>query len=226
MNQQHNPNKNTHPAPMPSATVPPVRMGDADKENGNMKVVIAFLLGVVIGGAGMWFASGSNDTDIVEDTDGEILLDNTEDLTSGVILSDSDAEVTQNAVPPVVGISGGDASISVKDQSASDTVKLDSVTFGAGGGWAVVHEMEGEFLGRALGARRFDAGTVAGEVPLLRNTVSGNLYQVVLYADNGDKEFSMQNDTPFIVDGHMVGASFNTTGGGVDGGLMKDEDAA
>jgi hypothetical protein len=221
MNHQNNQNKNTHPAPMPSATVPPVRFGDADKEGGNMKVVIAFLLGVVIGGAGMWFASGSDDADMVEDTNGEDVLENVEDLSAEVLLSGVGTEGGEvNTVPPAVMANGGDASVSVKDQSASDTVKLDSVTFGASGGWAVVHEMEGEFLGRALGARRFDVGTVVGEVPLLRNTVAGKLYQVVLYADNGDKEFSLVNDKPFVVDDKMVGASFTATGGDVSGGVI------
>jgi hypothetical protein len=223
MNQQHNQNqsKNTHPAPMPSATVPPARGMDADKEGGNAKVVVSFLLGVAIGGAGMWFAAGDGGS-VPADTDTTVEEgDNMETMetVAGTLLDGSTpiSDLGASTVPLEKLPDGTGASVIVKDQVAGDKVVLDSVTFGVGGGWVVVHETEGQWLGRALGARRFDAGSAKGEVSLLRNTAEGKVFQVMLYADNGDKQFSLETDKPLVVDGKAVGATFTATSAGTVG---------
>lgn len=86
--------------------------------------------------------------------------------------------------------------ISVTTQPSGDTVLVDAATLEADG-WIVVHEEKNGLIGNALGAVRRDAGAYrAVEVPLLRATLPNARYWVVLYRDNGDRQFQFSDDTP------------------------------
>jgi hypothetical protein len=89
--------------------------------------------------------------------------------------------------------------IQVGAQQAGTPVRIASVQLDAGeaGGWVVVHEVQDGVIGNALGAIRKDSGLHTDVVvQLLRETVSGGTYAVVLYTDNGDRQFSLTSDTP------------------------------
>ncbi len=107
-----------------------------------------------------------------------------------------------------------DAALSVQPQAAGMTVLAARVSLDAAG-WAVVHEVDGGHILNALGAARLDQG--AHEkivVELLRNTEPGREYAVVLYADNGNKEFELRGDLPMIdIDGNPIMQTFKTYGG-------------
>ncbi len=63
--------------------------------------------------------------------------------------------------------------------------------------WLVVHAEKDGKIWNALGARRKEAGEYTGVVvPLLAATKSGGKYWVVLYKDNGDKNFDLKEDFP------------------------------
>lgn len=88
------------------------------------------------------------------------------------------------------------SSIIVGEQVPGSTVNINLVSLPSDG-WVVVHEVSGGVIVNALGAARRDAGSHEDvKVHLLRGTVSGGHYAVVLYTDNGDKEFSLVTDTP------------------------------
>ena len=67
----------------------------------------------------------------------------------------------------------------------------------------VIHEGTASHVGNALGAARFDKGEHSGVVGLLRPTEPGVTYRAVLYRDNGDKEFNLDTDFPFLQDGNQ-----------------------
>lgn len=74
-------------------------------------------------------------------------------------------------------------SVAVNEQAAGDSVaiarmQLDAVS------WVAVRDERS-----ILGAARFEAAATSGSVPLLRATVSGAEYRVVVYRDNGDRVF-------------------------------------
>lgn len=71
----------------------------------------------------------------------------------------------------------------VQSQQAGGLVRVDSVTI-TRPSWVVVREE-----GWILGAARLDQSATEVTVPLLRETESGNTYEVVVYVDDGDKEF-------------------------------------
>ncbi len=90
-------------------------------------------------------------------------------------------------------------SIIVLDQPAGNTVTVQNVILqkSDNGNWIVVHEIKDGTVSNALGATRKDFGTYSGvEVKLLRGTVSGGTYAVVLYDDDGDRKFDLQTDKP------------------------------
>ena len=83
------------------------------------------------------------------------------------------------------------------------------------GGWAVVHEVENGHVLNALGATRLDSGAHSDvQVELLRGTEPGGRYAVILYSDNGDKQFEVHADLTVIdTAGNPVMQSFRTFGG-------------
>ena len=99
--------------------------------------------------------------------------------------------------------------LTVENQSAGNIVMAATVT-AADSSWVAVREEIGGALGNVLGARRVDAGEyVDVAIPLLRSTIAGNVYHVVIYRDNGDKMFDTKLDMPLVDGGNAsVGGSF------------------
>jgi hypothetical protein len=101
--------------------------------------------------------------------------------------------------------------IQVSDQTAGGAVKVVSVSMPQLG-WVVIHEIKDGVIANALGASLRDSGEHNDiDVYLLRDTVSGGEYAVVLYQDDGDREFSLALDAP-ITDssGNFIMSRFNT----------------
>ncbi|MBI2612984.1 hypothetical protein HYW59_04245 [Candidatus Kaiserbacteria bacterium] len=103
-------------------------------------------------------------------------------------------------------IAGSHESIDVVDQPAGMTVKVSAATL-AQTGWIAVRDVDG----RTLGAGRFEAGVYAdADVPLLRATTAGGRYQVLIYVDDGDKEFDLHKDILVTgADGTVAGDVFS-----------------
>jgi len=86
--------------------------------------------------------------------------------------------------------------IGVRDQAFGSMVNVASVTLETDG-WIVVHEEQNGFIANALGAKRRDAGQHSNlMIPLLRDTVENSRYWIVLYTDDGDRQFNLQTDFP------------------------------
>jgi hypothetical protein len=103
-------------------------------------------------------------------------------------------------------VSSGET-VTVQDQAAGPSVSVASVTLNQMG-WVAIRDADG----RVLGAARFDAGTYANvSVPLLRATVAKSSYQVLLYIDDGDRQFDLHKDILITgADGGVAGTTFKT----------------
>lgn len=100
------------------------------------------------------------------------------------------------------------ALINVVDQKPGTMVSIGSVDMPVNG-WVVVHEDRGGVPGNILGAQRFDAGSYAGgQIELLRTTLIGGQYYVMLHADDGDKLFDHKMDMPLAATAGKVSATF------------------
>ena len=107
--------------------------------------------------------------------------------------------------------------VTVSNQSAGESVLVDTVTVPPPGVWVAVREvtLEGE-LGNVLGAARVRTPSSDVTVPLLRGTLPGQSYAIVLYrADNGD-EFDLNKNSLYVDfdTGQRVVVPFKTTGVG------------
>jgi hypothetical protein len=114
----------------------------------------------------------------------------------------------------MAGVNTTVATITVKEQMPGGTVSVEYVEISEDG-WVVVHETEAGHVLNALGAARLDVGTHDDVlIELLRETNPGGTYAIILYTDNGNKEFEIRGDLPMIdVEGNPVMQSFRTYGG-------------
>lgn len=100
------------------------------------------------------------------------------------------------------------SAVMVKDQAAGASVSVGSVEADAST-WVVVREDKNGVLGNILGATRIDAGNSSNvAVSLLRSTVAGQTYQVVLFKDDGDRKFDHKIDVPLTSGGILIAQSF------------------
>jgi len=127
-------------------------------------------------------------------------------ISNRLVADDSDAtseEVkyntnSENGDTAGVPVTAGSVSVKIDDQDAGDAVFVKSVTIPENG-WIVIHEVVDGHVSNALGAARFDAGAhTNASVPLLRSTIAGGTYVVVLYADNGNRTFELNADLPLV----------------------------
>jgi hypothetical protein len=160
--------------------------------NQNMKLVGAFLIGVLVGGFSLWMWTATQDAFSNRDTEKKIVTEDvvTEDKT--IIVQELDTEEAQLY----------NDSIIVRNQASGLIVVVEKAILEEDG-WVVIHEGTVSHIGNALGAIRFDKGEFSGEVELLRATEVGVTYRAVLYRDNGDREFSLDTDFPFLQNGNQ-----------------------
>lgn len=138
--------------------------------------------------------------------------DEVEMVDGKTITEDGEQDAVQNLEMSVV-VTTSDA-IVVEKQAAGNSVVVKSVNLevGENGGWVVVHEVKDGVMANALGAVRRDSGISTDVVvKLLRATALGGTYTVVLYTDDGDRQFSMTTDKPLKdVQGEYIRGSFST----------------
>jgi hypothetical protein len=87
--------------------------------------------------------------------------------------------------------------ISVSDQSAGDTVIVDSISTSSGV-WVAVREMNGREFGNVLGAVHVATPQELIIVPLLRATESGRSYAVELYRNDNNGEYAFGVNSVYI----------------------------
>ncbi len=95
--------------------------------------------------------------------------------------------------------------VSVSNQPAGMSVTVASVSVNQRD-WIAIRDASGRTLGAAL----FSAGVHTNvTVPLLRATVAGERYQVLLYVDDGSKQFDLHKDALLIgTGGAVIGTTF------------------
>lgn len=165
-------------------------MTDEQQQDGQ-KTLVAFVVGLLIGGMLVWAFSGP-------DADAPIELINEEKSEQEDKLQDSSQPIaapeTSAAQTPELQV--GNGSVSVLDQEASMVVKLDKATYPVSEGWIGVREYNNDKLGFILGVVRFSESQslVPSEIILQRSTSAGNRYAVVIFTEDGDFDFNLAGD--------------------------------
>ena len=114
-----------------------------------------------------------------------------------------------NALSTNSGVSEeSQSAILVRDQGAGSVVTVASVETDASV-WVVVREDNNGVLGNILGASRIESGASNNiVVNLLRPTLSGKTYQIVLFKDDGNKLFDYKVDVPLTSNGVLISKPF------------------
>ena len=152
---------------------------------GRHKVALTFVLGLVLGSIATWIVTGNT-------------------ALSPTVLPDASSFSEDAALIDLTSVEY----VVVEDQLEGDRILIKEIALLASS-WAVVHEDAGGVPGNALGAQRFDKGIHSGTIDLLRMTNVDQNYYVLLYLDNGDREFDLDVDTLITdTDGSPLGDTF------------------
>ncbi len=168
-------------------------MSEQQKED-TQKTVVAFIVGLVIGGLMVWAFSGNGgDAPTVDKATEE----DKAEITSSSTNSDKDTD-DKAETPAIekVSLPVGDGGASVKDYTAGRVVTLETATFPVAEGWVGVRDYVNDQLTGLLGVARFSEsqGLVPSEIILQRPTEAGKQYAIVFYSEDGDRQFNLATD--------------------------------
>lgn len=169
------------------------------------KTLVAFIVGLLIGGMLVWAFSGPDAATPVDDEDpnpateeagdeGEASTDESADDEESDTSADTNNNNTESA--PAAELSVGEGDISVSNQPAGRTVQLDNATYPVSEGWIGVRDYNNDELGYIKGVVRFSEsqGLVPEEIILQQPTIPGREYAVVIFTEDGDFDFSLAGD--------------------------------
>ena len=160
----------------------------------SQKTLVAFIVGLLIGGLLVWAFSGpSADAPVVAEDD-EKHMDGDHDDHDHDDEDEMDEDMEEEETTPQLQV--GDGSVEVNDQPASNSIVLESATYPISEGWIGVREYNAGNLGFILGVVKFSEsnGLVPSRITLQRSTTAGREYAVVIYTENGDGAFNLASD--------------------------------
>lgn len=177
----------------------PPKPGFDLNDTGNRIIAFIVLALVFLGGWWLIARSMSDSPEVAE----------TEEIDDVVATGTVEESPTVDILGPIRNdapiIQGSNETLTVEDQSAGEQVIVAHATL-VRMGWIAVRDSDG----RTLGAGRFEAGEHSSVyVPLLRATEKGQGYQVLIYVDDGDREFDLHEDILVMrADGSVAGTTF------------------
>jgi hypothetical protein len=165
----------------------------AEQNQDGQKTIVAFVVGLLIGGMLVWAFSGPSDQN---SSNTKADSEKSEQAGDSDSTSDESAEGDKMDSPDVPKLSVGEGNISVPDQAPSKSITMDNATYPVGEGWIGVRNYDNGELGRILGVVRFSEsqGLVPEAITLLTPTVSGKEYAVVVFKEDGDFDFNLAGD--------------------------------
>lgn len=170
----------------------------AEETQDGQKTIVAFVVGLLIGGLLVWAFSGPTTnapaTTMDDTMESESAETDNEEGEVTVTGSNTDEAVTETAPTPELQV--GEGEVTVNDQAASASIALESATYPVSEGWIGVREYNNQQLGYILGVVRFSEsqGIVPDAIALQRATSAGTQYAVVIFTEDGDFEFNLAGD--------------------------------
>jgi len=170
----------------------------AEETQDGQKTLVAFVVGLLIGGMLVWAFSGPTADAPTEKSDDTEVEKSNVMTNEGTIETSSELQTTTEVMSGDKGpeLKVGKGNVSVPDQKASMSIKLESATYPVSEGWIGVREYNNDQLGYILGVVRFSEsqGLVPSEITLQRSTTPGNRYAIVIFTEDGDFDFSLAGD--------------------------------
>ncbi len=167
----------------------------AEETQEGQKTVVSFVVGLLIGGLLVWAFSGpaasEAPTEVIDETE-----ESTEEMSGEATVPADQTAAETKTTAPTPTLSVGEGKIEVSDQPASAAITLASATYPISEGWVGVRDYTDGQLGAILGVVRFSEsqGLVPSSIVLQRSTTPGREYAVVVFEENGDRQFNLAND--------------------------------
>lgn len=170
-----------------------------DMKNAYAPVVIGVVVGLVVGFAVGWYWTESK---YASTQDVETQQEQNEQNQQTESEDQTEDESSMN-------VQASNEAIAVSEQDAGSSVVVDEVTLSETG-WVAIREMKNDVMGNVLGAKRIqNPGTISRvSVELLRPTVAGETYAVVIYRDDGNANFDLNFDSLVVRGDDPVSATF------------------
>lgn len=160
------------------------------KDASGLTITLSVLGGVVLGALAVWglYAFGSSSSRVSDE-----MKSASGGTNDGII--ESSMNVSSSSQSSSASSQMDSSMLAISNQSAGLQVAVSHVVLPYAG-WVVIHEDRDGVPGNALGAARVIDGRESLTVDLLRGTLPGKTYYGLLYRDDGDKLFSLDNDFP------------------------------
>lgn len=160
----------------------------AEEKQDGQKTLVAFVVGLLIGGILVWAFSGPTADAPNKNNDDKQTTEETADKDTSSEAKTSTEETsneTTEEAKPVLAV--GNGKVVVNNQPASASIELSEAVYPVSEGWIGVREFNNDQLGFILGVVRFSEsqGLVPSEIVLQRPTTAGNQYAVVIYTEDG-----------------------------------------
>lgn len=167
----------------------------SDEKQEGQKTVVAFIVGLLIGGLLVWVFSGTGTEAPATGDDGSA-PEVTDDSGTPVTESEGSTDETSETIVPVPTLVVGEGNVTITNQTAGRVVKLTSVVFPTAEGWIGVRDYANGQLAGILGVVRYSEaqGLVPEEIVLQRPTEPGKQYAVVFFSESGDRVFGIADD--------------------------------
>lgn len=165
-----------------------------EENQDGQKTLVAFVVGLLIGGMLVWAFSGPDANAPESQNDEEVAEEASHDDEAEAAEENTNSDSEEVAVAEALKVGNGD--VSVVDQAASDSIEIGSAIYPISEGWIGVRDYNNDQLGMILGVVRFSEsqGLVPAEIALQRSTKAGNRYAVVIFSEDGDFDFSLAGD--------------------------------
>ena len=169
----------------------------AEEKQDGQKTLVAFVVGLLIGGMLVWAFSGPSaqaPMDVDNDETEESTSPDTESTDEAGDAGESSEEDEVSEPRPELQVGNGE--IVVPNQAASASIELESATYPVSEGWIGVRQFNNDQLGYILGVVRFSEsqGLIPSEITLQQPTTAGNRYAVVIFTEDGDFTFNLAGD--------------------------------
>jgi len=167
-------------------------MAEADQQQDSSKTLVAFVVGLLIGGMLVWAFSGPS-ADAPQPVQEDEAVEVTEEETSS---EEGEATASEEAAPAAPALEVGDGAVEVQNQAAGMSVTLDRATYPVEEGWIGVRDYDNGQLSFIKGVVRFSAaaGLVPQDIVLQVPTQPGQEYAVVMFTEDGDNVFNPAGD--------------------------------
>lgn len=167
-------------------------MAEQEKREESQKTLVAFVVGLLIGGMLVWAFTGPDK----DDNDKMLGDDDTEMASSTDDMDDDDKDDAMVDDKKMEKLNVGEGDIQINDQAASKAISMKSAEYPLKEGWIGVREYDNDKLGKVLGVNRFSEsqGLIPEKIELLHSTTPGHKYAIVIYEEDGDFDFDFAKD--------------------------------